>query len=69
MTENANPPGQEKTPGEKTDGPKWVRVELPKDTIAQESITAQEIVKAIKEARQEWVVRVIRKGERGKKTG
>jgi hypothetical protein len=62
MTENAKTPGQDKTPGEETDQPKWVRVELPKDAIAQESITAQEIVKAIKEARQEWVERVIRKG-------
>ena len=62
MTENAKTPGQDKTPGEKTDQSKWVRVELPKDAIAQESITAQEIVKAMREARQEWLERVIRNG-------
>ncbi len=68
MTENAKTPGQDKTPGEKSDQTKWVRVELPKDAIAQESITAQEVVKAIREARQEWVERVIGKGGGEKKT-
>lgn len=62
MTENTEIPGRDETPEKKTGGPTWVRVQLPGDAIAQESITAQEIVAAIKEAQQEWVKRVIGKG-------
>ena len=62
MTEQASIPEQEQTPEKTSGGSSWVRVQLPKDESALESITAQEVVAAIKEAQQEWVKRTIGKG-------